>query len=118
VVPPFNRAELGCILSLLGCGPSGPGFSVRRPESVSTHIFWIRGRWNVGQRPFFLCIAVWDGDDAWRPGPAYPRPENRQMKSPRRYRGPWFTKSNGDPSRANTKDTRSQPLVVIRVGAG
>ena len=82
MVPPFNRAELGCILSLLGCGPSGPGFSVRRPESVSTHIFWVRGRWNVGQRPFFLCIAVWDGDDACRPGPAYPRPENRQMKKP------------------------------------
>ena len=54
MVSPFNGTELGCILSLLGCGPSGPGFSVRRPESVSTHIFWIRGRWNVGQRPFFL----------------------------------------------------------------
>ena len=79
---PFNGAELRCILSLLGCGLSDPGFSVRRPESVSTHIFWIRGRWNVGQRPFFLFIAVWDRDSVGRPDAAYRRPENRQMKRP------------------------------------
>jgi hypothetical protein len=54
VVTPCDGESLRGILSLLGCDPNKPGFSMRRPESDSTYISWIWGRWNVGQRPLLF----------------------------------------------------------------